>query len=60
MRQSIFRAIFIVMFFLLFKYLIKGDGHPILKAFVSLYVLEGAFYWLLFKINLDENVGQPK
>lgn len=58
MRQTLVRAIFFVLFFLLFKYLIKGDGHPILKAFVSIYILEGLFYWLLFKINLPES--QPK
>lgn len=55
MRQSIIRAIFGVLFFFLFKYLITPGNNPLLHAFFALYVLEGAIYWVLFKINLPES-----
>jgi len=39
MKKSLLKIIIFALFFLLFKFVIKGDSETILKAFVAVYLV---------------------
>jgi ABC-type sugar transport system permease subunit len=59
MKRSLLRIVLLVMAIVLFKYIVPKSDF-LLRAFIIVWAIEHLVYYLLWRINLDQNTGQPK